>query len=53
MILIQGLLNAISQSCMFGLVSFFPFEMIVSLSFGQALAGILLILLHLLLKFVW
>ena len=41
MILIQGLLNAISQSCMFGLVSFFPFEMIVSLSFGQALAGIL------------
>ena len=41
MILIQGLLNAISQSCMFGLVSFFPFEMIVSLSFGQALEGIL------------
>ena len=26
---------------MFGLLSFFPFEMIVSLSFGQALEGIL------------
>ena len=41
MILLQGLLNAICQSSAFGLVSFFPFEMIVSLSFGQALAGIL------------
>ena len=51
MILIQGLLNAICQSALFGLVSFFPLEMIISLSAGQAYAGILTNIIALIIKF--
>ena len=51
MILLQGLLNAICQSSAFGLVSFFPFEMIVSLSAGQAIAGILTNIIAFIIKF--
>jgi hypothetical protein len=42
MILLQGLLNAVCQSSFFGLVSYFPIEMIVSMSTGQGVAGILM-----------
>ena len=40
MILLQGLLNAITQSSFFGIVSYFSLEMIISLSAGQGFAGI-------------
>ena len=42
MILFQGLLNAICQSSFFGLVSFFPIDIIVNMSTGQGIAGILM-----------
>ena len=42
MILLQGLLNAVCQSSFFGLVSYFPIDMIVSMSTGQGVAGILM-----------
>jgi len=41
-ILIQGLVNALCTSGFFGLTSFFPREMIISLSTGQGVSGILL-----------
>jgi len=42
MILLQGLLNAITQNSFFGLVSYFPIDIIVSMSTGQGIAGILM-----------
>ena len=42
MVLFQGLLNAICQSSFFGLVSFFPIDIIVNMSTGQGIAGILM-----------
>ena len=42
MILLQGLLNAITQNSFFGLVSYFPLDIIVSMSTGQGIAGILM-----------
>jgi hypothetical protein len=42
LVLIQGLVNALCTSGFFGLTSFFPREMIISLSTGQGLSGILL-----------
>ena len=42
MILFQGLLNAICQSSFFGLVSFFPIDIIVNMSTGQGIAGLLM-----------
>ena len=41
-ILIQGLVNALCMSGFFGLTSFFPREMIISLSTGQGISGILM-----------
>jgi hypothetical protein len=41
-ILIQGLINALCMSGFFGLTSFFPREMIISLSTGQGISGILM-----------
>ena len=41
-ILIQGLINAFCSSGFFGLTSFFPKEMIISLSIGQGISGILM-----------
>ena len=42
MILFQGFLNAITQNSFFGLVSYFPIDIIVSMSSGQGIAGILM-----------
>ena len=42
LVLIQGLVNALCTSGFFGLTSFFPREMIISLSTGQGISGILL-----------
>ena len=41
-ILFQGLVNAFCSSGFFGLASFFPKEMIISLSTGQGVSGILM-----------
>ena len=41
-VLIQGLVNAFCSSGFFGLASFFPREMIISLSTGQGISGILM-----------
>lgn len=41
-ILIQGLINAFCSSGFFGLTSFFPMDMIISLSTGQGISGILM-----------
>ena len=41
-ILLQGLLNAVCQYSFFGLVSYFPIDMIVNMSTGQGVAGILM-----------
>ena len=41
-ILKQGLVNALCMSGFFGLTSFFPREMIISLSTGQGISGILM-----------
>ena len=41
-ILFQGLVNAFCCSGFFGLTSFFPMEMIISLSSGQGISGILM-----------
>ena len=41
-ILVQGLINAFCMSGFFGLASFFPREMIISLSTGQGISGILM-----------
>ena len=41
-ILLQGLANAISLSCFYGIISFLPFEYIISFSTGQGIAGILM-----------
>ena len=41
-VLIQGLVNAFCSSGFFGLASFFPREMIISLSTGQGVSGILM-----------
>ena len=41
-ILIEGLANAFCSSGFFGLTSFFPREMIISLSTGQGISGILM-----------
>ena len=41
-ILFQGLVNAFCSSGFFGLSSFFPREMIISLSTGQGISGILM-----------
>ena len=42
LILIMGLINALCTSGFFAFASFFPLEMIISLSTGQGIAGILL-----------
>ena len=42
LVLIQGLINALCTSGFFGLTSFFPMKMIISLSTGQGLSGILM-----------
>ena len=41
-VLIQGLVNAFCSSGFFGLTSFFPMDMIISLSTGQGISGILM-----------
>lgn len=41
-ILIQGFVNAFCSSGFFGLTSFFPMDMIISLSTGQGVSGILM-----------
>jgi hypothetical protein len=41
-ILLQGLANAILLSCFYGIISFLPFEYIISFSTGQGIAGILM-----------
>ena len=41
-VLFQGLVNAFCSSGFFGLASFFPREMIISLSTGQGISGILM-----------
>ena len=41
-ILFQGLVNAFCCSGFYGLTSFFPMEMIISLSSGQGISGILM-----------
>lgn len=42
LILFQGLVNAFCCSGFYGLTSFFPMEMIISLSTGQGISGILM-----------
>ena len=42
MILLQGFLNAITVNSFFGLVSYFPIDIIISMSSGQGIAGILM-----------
>jgi hypothetical protein len=41
-ILLQGLANAVVLSCLYGIVSFLPFEFIIAMSTGQGIAGILM-----------
>jgi hypothetical protein len=41
-ILLQGLSNAISLSCLYSLISFLPFQYIIAFSTGQGIAGILM-----------
>jgi hypothetical protein len=41
-IMMQGLANAILLSCFYSIVSFLPFEYIISFSTGQGIAGILM-----------
>ena len=53
MILFQGLLNAVCQSSFFGLVSFFPIDIIVVMSSGQGFVGILMNVIQYILTFIF
>ena len=53
MILFQGLLNAVCQSSFFGLVSFFPTDIIVVMSTGQGIVGILMNVIQYILTFIF
>ena len=53
MILFQGLLNAVCQSSFFGLVSFFPIDIIVVMSSGQGIVGILMNVIQYILTFIF
>jgi hypothetical protein len=50
-IMLQGLANAVSLSCLYAVISYLPFEFIISFSSGQGLSGIIMNLIRYIILF--